>query len=274
MVKYFIIILLSFTTMNVVHSQTIIRPGEVKLLRFKSATHHKLYCRNKEVGIIQKNQISYAIISENYFSDLNQFSCLLKDGDKVVSEFPLQIRERKYEVENLRVAPNQVQFSQEDLALKIIEEKTYQKILSASHKKSKFEATPFQRPLSSLVTSSFGKKRLFNGDTKGHHFGVDFRAPLGTPIPAANAGIVVFTGNLFLSGNVVFIDHGLDIFTVYNHLSKSVVSVGDVVKKGQTIGLSGNTGRITGPHLHWDVYVSGNYVDGLSLVEESQGLTH
>ena len=92
----------------------------------------------------------------------------------------------------------------------------------------------------------------------------------GTKIPAVNNGKVVFTGDLFYSGHTVIVDHGLGIFTLYGHLSDMAVKVGDGVQKGDIVGLSGNTGRSTAPHLHWGVIIHGDDIDGLTLVEQSQ----
>ena len=79
-----------------------------------------------------------------------------------------------------------------------------------------------------------------------------------------------FSGDLFCTGGTVIIDHGLDVFSVYGHLSETLARVGDIVERGDVIGLSGNTGRSSGPHLHWGMKIQGQYVDGISLVEESK----
>lgn len=90
------------------------------------------------------------------------------------------------------------------------------------------------------------------------------------PIPVTNRGKVVFAGNLFYTGNVVIIDHGLNIFSLYGHLSKIKAQVGDIVNQGDIVGLAGMTGRVSGPHLHWGIKINGHNVDGFSLVTESK----
>ena len=129
---------------------------------------------------------------------------------------------------------------------------------------------PFEVPLDSYITSHYGNRRLFNNKKRSQHLGNDFRAAVGVPIPVANKGKVVFTGNLFYSGNVVIVDHGLNIFTAYGHLSKINVQEGMIVNKGTIVGLAGKTGRVSGPHLHWGVKINGSWIDGFSLVEESK----
>ena len=124
----------------------------------------------------------------------------------------------------------------------------------------------FVRPRNSVITSEFGSGRLFNGQLTARHLGVDFRGAMGEPVKAANRGVVALVDNFFLAGNVVYIDHGGGVVTSYFHLSKTLVHVGDVVKRGQLIGLVGNTGRVTGPHLHWAARYGAKTVNPLDLV--------
>ena len=125
----------------------------------------------------------------------------------------------------------------------------------------------FTRPLQGSVSSPFGAKRLFNDIIHSRHRGVDLRSPPGTPVEASNAGFVVFTGSLFYAGKTVIIDHGMDLFTLYCHLSETVVSRGEFVGRGSLIGRVGATGRATGPHLHWGARLAGVNVDPLSLLD-------
>lgn len=129
---------------------------------------------------------------------------------------------------------------------------------------------PFRRPLDSKITSRYGNERVFNGVLPAHHLGTDFRAWTGTRIPVANAGRVVFAGELFFLGNTVVVDHGLGVFTQYGHLSDIKVKVGDRVSQGDIVGLSGSMGRSTATHLHWDVVVNGHLVNGLKFVDNGQ----
>jgi murein DD-endopeptidase MepM/ murein hydrolase activator NlpD len=107
---------------------------------------------------------------------------------------------------------------------------------------------------------------VFNGELRSYHNGIDFRALQGTPAMAANSGTVRLAKGLFYSGNAIIVDHGTGIFTIYAHLDRFKVATGQQVSKGQVIGLTGDTGRVSGPHLHWGVKVSGVAVDPVQFV--------
>ena len=120
---------------------------------------------------------------------------------------------------------------------------------------------PLVRPVPGDVSSLYGLKRIFNGQPRGVHKGLDLRGPQGQPVLACADGQVALTGNLYFSGNVVYINHGEGVFTAYLHLSEILVQNGDRVRKGQVVGLVGATGRVTGPHLHLSLLVQGESVD-------------
>lgn len=124
----------------------------------------------------------------------------------------------------------------------------------------------FLRPRKSAITSQFGSGRLFNGTLTTRHLGVDFRGAPGEQVRATNRGVVALVDRFVLAGNVVYIDHGGGVVTSYFHLSKTLVAPGDTVKRGQVIGLVGNTGRVTGPHLHWAARYGANTVNPLDLL--------
>ena len=135
-----------------------------------------------------------------------------------------------------------------------------------AHDRPPMWTASFIKPRTSVITSEFGSGRVFNGQLTARHLGVDFRGAVGEPIRAANRGIVVLVDNFFLAGNVVYIDHGGGVVTSYFHMSKPLVHVGEAVKRGQVIGLVGNTGRVTGPHLHWAARYGAKTVNPLDLL--------
>jgi len=126
---------------------------------------------------------------------------------------------------------------------------------------------PFLRPVEGRITAEFGQQRVFNGQVKSVHGGVDLAAAQGRPVRAAAAGRVVLARECWIEGGTVVVDHGGGLFTYYCHLSGFEVAEGELVEKGRVVGLAGSTGRVTGPHLHWGCRVQGVKVDGLSLLE-------
>jgi hypothetical protein len=124
----------------------------------------------------------------------------------------------------------------------------------------------FRAPVQAPPTDSFGTRRTFNGKLASIHKGMDFRAPTGTIVRAANSGTVVVARRLYYEGNCVVIDHGLGLYTDYLHFSRIDVHEGQHVAEGTPLGLSGATGRVTGPHLHWAVRWQGAYLDPAKLL--------
>jgi murein DD-endopeptidase MepM/ murein hydrolase activator NlpD len=125
----------------------------------------------------------------------------------------------------------------------------------------------FAAPVNAAISDVFGVARVFNGSVQSTHQGLDFRVPSGTSVAAVNRGRVILARPLFFEGNCVVIDHGQGLLTLYLHLSKFSVKEGDEVKKGQEIGLSGGTGRATGPHLHLAVRWQGEYLNPQTLLK-------
>jgi len=125
----------------------------------------------------------------------------------------------------------------------------------------------FAPPVNAEISDVFGVERVFNGSVQSTHQGLDFRVSSGTSVAAVNSGRIILARSLFFEGNCVVIDHGQGLLTLYLHLSKFLANEGDDVKKGQAIGLSGGTGRATGPHLHLAVRWQGVYLDPQVLLK-------
>jgi murein DD-endopeptidase MepM/ murein hydrolase activator NlpD len=125
---------------------------------------------------------------------------------------------------------------------------------------------PFAWPRRARVTAGFGERRTLNRLKPSQHYGLDLAGPLGGPVGAAQAGEVVLVRDCWFSGRSVVVWHGAGIFTTYFHLSRTLVREGEVVRRGQRVGLVGATGRVSGPHLHWGVRVGDLYVDPRSVL--------
>ena len=125
----------------------------------------------------------------------------------------------------------------------------------------------FISPVDTLITSPYGKKRFINDAPRSPHLATDIRGKEGTPIIAPKDGRAVLVANHFYSGNIVILDHGGGLFSSYSHMQKQNILEGDVVKKGTVIGFVGSTGRVTGPHLHWTIYLNENRINPELFIE-------
>lgn len=125
----------------------------------------------------------------------------------------------------------------------------------------------FRPPVNAIISDVFGTRRTFNGKVQSMHQGLDYAVPSGTPVAALNAGTVLLARPLYFEGNCVVLDHGQGLLTLYLHLSEFKVKEGDHVARGQELGLSGGTGRATGPHLHIAVRWQGIYLNPAALMK-------
>jgi murein DD-endopeptidase MepM/ murein hydrolase activator NlpD len=177
----------------------------------------------------------------------------------------VEIHAAHYRTGSLTVAPKFVEPNPEDLKRIEGEAQIKAKVFSASAHEPLWKGN-FHAPVAAAPTDSFGTRRMFNGKLASIHKGMDFRAPMGTPVRSGNSGVVVLARELFYEGNCVAIDHGLGLFTLSMHLSRIDVREGQQVAAGERLGLSGATGRVTGPHLHWAVRWEGAYLDPAKLL--------
>jgi murein DD-endopeptidase MepM/ murein hydrolase activator NlpD len=188
-------------------------------------------------------------------------------SDKGTLEFSrtIEIHPAHYRTGSLTVSPKFVEPDPEALQLIQSEIKLKAKVFSESASEPLW-AGNFRAPVTAQPTDSFGTRRTFNGKLASIHKGMDFRAPTGTLVHAGNRGKVVLARPLYYEGNCVVIDHGLGIFTISMHLSRIDVKEGQHVATGERLGLSGATGRVTGPHLHWAVRWQDAYLDPAKLL--------
>ena len=172
----------------------------------------------------------------------------------------VKIHTARYRTESLSVAPGFVEPSPEALKRIEAEVQLKTKVFAASAAEPLWSGD-FRAPVAAAATDSFGVRRMFNGKLASIHKGMDFRAASGTQVRAGNSGVVVLARPLYYEGNCVVIDHGQGLFTISMHLSRIDVQEGQRVATGERLGLSGATGRVTGPHLHWAVRWQGAYLD-------------
>lgn len=169
---------------------------------------------------------------------------------------------KRYAEQHLKVAPRTVDLSAEDMA-RYEHERDHQAVVMATWSEPAGAAPSLRmaQPTPGRRSSSFGLRRVFNGQPRNPHSGMDIAAATGTPVLAPLAARVIDTGDYFFNGNTVWLDHGGGLLSMLCHLSAIDVQVGDVLAAGQRLGAVGATGRVTGPHLHWGVMLNRTMVD-------------
>lgn len=182
----------------------------------------------------------------------------------------IAIHPAHYRTTSLTVAPKFVEPDAEALKRIKAEVEIKQKAYASSADHPLWSGD-FAVPVPSKATDSFGTRRMLNGKLAATHKGMDFRAASGTVVRAGNAGVVVLAQPLYYEGNCVIVDHGDGLMSLYMHFSKIEVKPGQRVRKGERLGLSGATGRVTGPHLHWAIRWEGAMLDPAKVLQMHLG---
>lgn len=178
----------------------------------------------------------------------------------------ISVQAARYAEQRLRVPPRQVTLSPDDLA-RHERERQHLATVMATRSAGRPERLRMLVPVPGPRSSSFGLRRVFNGQARSPHNGMDIAAPVGTPITSPLAGRVIDTGDYFFSGRSVWLDHGSGLLTFYCHLDRIGCATGQVLGPGEALGTVGATGRVTGPHLHWSVMLNRAYVDPALFID-------
>lgn len=236
-------------------------PGGVKILRLESQGsvppyvdvdgHHALVVRDGEHWT--------AVIGIPLSAPLGTEQVIVHEpASRQVLEFT--VHDKRYATQSLKVAPGKVDLSAKDLE-RVNREKPIIEHAMSRWSDEQPQSMRMEQPIPGVRTSSFGRGRIFNGQPRNPHGGMDIAGSSGTPVKAPLAGTVIDTGDFFFNGNTVFLDHGRGLISMYCHLSAINVQPGQKVAAGTTLGEVGMTGRVTGPHLHWGLNLNRAWVD-------------
>jgi murein DD-endopeptidase MepM/ murein hydrolase activator NlpD len=189
-----------------------------------------------------------------------------EDNTRVTLNVPVEVVTGGFIRQEITMAPDRAYLV--DAEIERNELARLESIFSQTIAERLWDDQGFQMPiLNSTLTSPFGAFRNFNGTLQTRHTGWDIRTTLGVPVMASASGEVAFAGRLDIRGNIVVINHGYGVYSTYNQLSQIHVTRGQSIVKGQIIGVTGDTGRSSGPHFHWEMAVNGDFVDSIQFTQ-------
>jgi murein DD-endopeptidase MepM/ murein hydrolase activator NlpD len=236
-------------------------PGGVALVALPVSTEApEVEFEGRRVAVIKSQDRWFAVVGLPLALKPGTQSLQLNTANGTTT-IPFDIRDKSYRTQRLTV-PNQRQVTPNAEDMARIEREQVR--IEAALTRYTTDMPPNFRlvaPIDGKRSDSFGSRRIFNGEARNPHSGMDIAGPTGTPIKAPAPGVVVETGDFFFNGNSVFVDHGHGLVTLYCHLSTIAVKPGDRVETGELLGAVGATGRVTGPHLHWGVALNRAMVD-------------
>lgn len=237
-------------------------PGGVVTFRLPGAPDEKPVVKYGDRPVLVARQAEgwIAVLGLGLSTEPGEYHVEVQQPGSNPRQLAFKVVDKKYSVQELKVAPSQVNLSPEDEA-RVTNEREKVRIALETFTPDAPATLRLAAPVPGRRSSSFGLRRVFNGESRSPHSGMDIAAPTGTPIKVPLPGRVVDVGSYFFNGNNVVVDHGQGLMTMYCHLSKIRVELGQQVKAGEVLGDVGATGRVTGPHLHWGVILNGASVD-------------
>lgn len=236
-------------------------PGGVKIIRLDNRGESPPYvdADGHRALVMLDGAAWLAIVGIPLSASLGEHAVTVRDADGR-REIKFNVGSRQYASQSLKVPPGQVNLSEADLARVGAEHARIDRVLDGFTEPPP-ETLRLAQPVPGARSSSFGSRRIFNGEARNPHTGMDIAAPVGTPVQVPIAGTVVDTGDYFFNGNTVLVDHGRGLISMYCHLSAIDVKTGQRLAAGTRIGAVGKTGRATGPHLHWGLSLNRVWVD-------------
>jgi len=242
-------------------------PGGVAVIETAMSASEGFY-RNEKIMLVDFQGAQYAVIGIPLNAALGEHSMLLQtaDGNRITRYFTV---EDKHYVEQRLTITNERQVNpNNDDMVRINRESAEMNKAFSSWDETLQPVFSMRSPVDGVRSSSFGLKRFFNEQPRAPHTGMDIAAAEGTPIYAPAPGVVRATGEYFFNGNTIILDHGHGLITLYCHMNTIDVVPGTRVETGEQIGKVGQTGRVTGPHLHWSINLNNVRVDPALFIQE------
>jgi len=262
---FFVLLIFSSNTIHASPEQALV-PGGIALLQlpnYKQDT--KVFFENKRIAIFPHKNTWVAMAGIGLSTKPGDYEFSIKHADGLSVNSKVTVKYKKYDEQHLTIKNKR----------KVNPNKDDSKRIAAESKRKKKAKTLFSEtrpnvdfiwPVTGRISSIFGLRRFFNEQERRPHGGLDIAADEGTPIKAVADGTIIDSGDFFFSGNMIYLDHGQGIISLYAHLSAISVKPGDIVKQGDIIGKVGQTGRVTGPHLHFAIMTNQVAIDPVFML--------
>jgi murein DD-endopeptidase MepM/ murein hydrolase activator NlpD len=254
--SYKAFLFLIFFISSELKSEIVVDPGEMVAIKITTCPEIK----NKEIFFYTFNMTEYAIIPSPF-----------SKNNKVINTYcvPIKINKKDFGESRITILDvSKVNLSAEDSQRAYKESQLIRESLNSYSTNIK-PSLKFISPVDGIISSRYGKQRYINDQPRSPHLALDIAAAEGTEIIAPVSGKVILVGDFFYSGNYLILDHGFGLLSSYSHMSKIHVQTGDYVNQKDIIGEVGSTGRVTGPHLHWSVYLEKQRINPESLMAEN-----
>ena len=262
---FFVLLILSSNTIHALPEQALV-PGGIALLRLPNYTHDtKVFFEDKRVAVYPYKNTWVAMAGIGLSAKPGNYEFSIKHANGVSENSKITVGYKKYEEQHLTIKNKRKVNPNKNDSKRIAAE-------SIRKKKAKIlfsETIPdvdFIWPVTGRISSIYGLRRFFNEQERRPHSGLDIAADEGTPVKATADGTVIESGDFFFSGNMIYLDHGQGIISMYAHLNSIAVKPGDIVKQGDIIGAVGQTGRVTGPHLHFSIITNQTTIDPVFML--------
>jgi len=250
--------------------RTEIVPGGIARITLPDLQDKEAWFGKRRIMIIERGDKLIAVIGIPLTTQPGAKNLIVKHADGSKHTLRFTVRKKDYASQYLTIKnKRKVNPNKKDLDRIYAERKRINKAL-ATWTLSEPDRLLFKQPVKGPASSSFGLRRFFNKQPRKPHSGMDIAAAEGTPVYTPASGTVVEAGNYFFNGNTVFVDHGQGLITLYSHLSKIDVRVGQTVTAGELLGKVGQTGRVTGPHLHWSISLNKTMVNPALFLDKQK----
>ena len=249
------VILIFFISLGL-KSEIVVDPGEMVAIKLSTCPDIK----KEKVFLYTFNKTEYAVIPSPF-----------SKNSRLIDNYCVPIKINKKDFGESRITildESKVNLSEEDSQRAYKESQLIRSSLNSYSINIK-PSLKFINPVNGIISSRYGKQRYINDQPRSPHLALDIAAAEGTKIIAPASGKVILVGNFFYSGNFLILDHGFGLISSYSHMSKVHAKTNDYLNQGDIIGEVGSTGRVTGPHLHWTVYLSKERINPESLLVEN-----